>query len=187
MRPGAEHERRAGVDHGVREGARVAAILAEEVLGSDRRVQLTGALRAGVHDHDHQRGLAVRASHERLSGAHVEQVGVIGIGGEAEHRHTPAGDATDRNLTRQPVVAQARARERGDRLGSAARPVVERVVVGEVQDAEAQRAQLRGIRGRRLKGEAVSPVDPPALRAAADRQRALEVAERQVRAQQRPA
>jgi hypothetical protein len=51
VRPRADDERGTGIDHRVRERARVAAVLADEELAAVRRVQRAGSLRAGVDDH----------------------------------------------------------------------------------------------------------------------------------------
>jgi hypothetical protein len=99
--------------------ASVAAVLAEVELGAVGRVQLIGALGAGVDDHHDDRRVAAGTAHQRPRTGDVEEVRVRGVGGEAEKGHADAVRAQVRDLAGKSGVRDPGAIERGDRLGTA--------------------------------------------------------------------
>ena len=91
----------AGVDHGVRELDRVAAVLAEERLGARPDAGLVGALGAHVHLHDDEVGLAARRLDDLRRGGQVgAQVRPRLVRREPDHRDLEALDLDDRDLAR---------------------------------------------------------------------------------------
>ncbi len=179
VRPAADDEVGARVDHCVREGDRVAAVLAEEPLRAALDVLVVGALAARVHRHDDEVGPLVGLADERLRGRDPEQALRPGIGREADDGDLGAADVDVRDLAGPAGREQPGLSQRCDRVRLAARAVVQRVVVREVHQGEPGVAEIGRVRGRRVEGEAVR-ARRAALGRAAVGERALEVAEHDV-------
>jgi hypothetical protein len=160
VRTGAEHDRRAGVDHGVGEGARVATILTQVVLAAVGRVQPVGALRAGVNEHDHDRRAPPRSPDQRLRARDVQQVGVKRVGGEAPERHPHASHQHAGDLARQPGMGDPRVLEGGERLRATRRPEVHRLVVGLLTRSKPSALSATAVDGGAWKAKQVGLATP---------------------------
>ena len=106
------------------------------------------------HDHD-ELGVGGRLAHAPLGPGDVrERVGPL-VGGEPEQRHALASHRLGGLGARAAGVEQADPGERRDGLALGRRPVVVRVVVGQVHHREARALQPPRVRGGRAEGVAV--------------------------------
>ena len=155
VRAARDHEAGAGVDGHVGESLRVAPVLAEEILLLTGHVVGVGTFGADVHVDDHDRGFQAGLLDQAAGGGEVEKIGVVGVGREGAEGDGDSTCVYQGDLARQPGLCHAGAMDRRHGLRLASRPEVERVVVGVVEDGEADLPQIAGVARGVTKGEAV--------------------------------